>query len=131
MAGSPNINLARSLTRLRADLSALTWVRNDHRRGVVLDLLGVTFGQVGLLLHLLELQVVLGPLCPPQLLLSELLGSVEDGAGLVLDVDLGDVLRGNITILNILSLALSLSVILKTLQNICAKLGKFFLEPKD
>ena len=98
MAESSNINLARSLTRLRADQSALTRVRNDHRRGVVLDLLGVTLGQVGLLLHLLELQVVLGPLRPTQLLLSELLGSVEDGAGLVLDVDLGDVLRGNILI---------------------------------
>ena len=55
MAESSNINLARSLTRLRADQSALTRVRNDHRRGVVLDLLGVTLGEVRLLFQALEL----------------------------------------------------------------------------
>ena len=51
---------------------ALTWVGNDDGRRVVLDLLGVTLGQVRLLLQLLELGLILSPLCPPQLLLSEL-----------------------------------------------------------
>ena len=39
---------------------------------VVLDLLGVALGEVRLLLQLLELGVVLRPLRPAQLLLSEL-----------------------------------------------------------
>ena len=51
---------------------ALTWVGNDDGRRVVLDLLGVTLGEVRLLLQLLELGLVLRPLRPAQLLLGEL-----------------------------------------------------------
>ena len=51
---------------------ALTWVGNDDGGCVVLDLLSVALGEVRLLLQLLELGVVLRPLCPAQLLLSEL-----------------------------------------------------------
>ena len=50
----------------------LTRVGDDDSGRVVLDLLRVALGQICLLLQLLELRLILSPLCPAQLLLSEL-----------------------------------------------------------